>query len=348
MSRVRRVNYNNLKDNLVGSQQVRLVFKAMYDTMWGNLGFQDLQLQGGSTKEVPGLKYEKGLLSVPRNLISWDDMSNDIPVKIYGSNPVKTWEFSEEFERAIDYDGAIMIRPTTEDLRAGYSYNRILDPRTLNTIAAHIALGGRVGNDDKETRVRKMAETLTPDFITRYGGRTKIFVASSVLLAHLDQYMSELSDHYEQFYRSYMQEARKPLVGAGGKNLAQSLVLAWLHTSPEHVFGGYTLVGGHEEKGLVTMALQPIKSLSTKDREELSIKEEDRFAIYDGISTTREMVLLFRAFKSLRYGTQKRQQKSFIISPEELGHDHKSLQALAEESFARYQKILDHKKRYFP
>jgi len=344
---VNRINYEDLKGNIVNSELVRILFRAMYDTMWCRLGLHDLSLIGGSGKESPGLRYDKGFTYVPRNLISWDAITDEIPTVPFSSKPVTIEEFTIKIEDALHKDLATLIRPATGELEAAISINREIASRLLWTIGSHISLHMRKHGEDGESRAKKLLKSLTPYFLDEYGGRIRVFTASSVCLANLDAYIEELSAHYPSQYKGYMKDAKSPLIGAGGKRLAEPLVMVWSNSLYGERFGGYVLIGGHEERGYITMSLRTIKSAQNILRD--SYKDEHLFARYQSATdTVREIVATFTAYKSQRYGTEPKLQFASLISPLDLGLSKKDLFDLTGKSFENYRKILDEKRKEFP
>ena len=296
---------------------------------------------GGSGKETPGLTYDKGFLYLPRDMVSWDTKTDDIPT----TDLKLPWK-NEEFDGIIDHvlrdkDGATLMR------RDGYSIGRMIATKILWNIATHVSLGKHKGRDDQERRALRLSRTLSPRFVKDYGGRTDVFTAASVCLAHLDDYVTELRDHYPQHYREYMHDTRTPIVNSRGEVLAEPLVMMWSNTLHQERFGGYMLFGGYEEKGFSVLMLQSLRSL-TENMGPESFSGENLFARHEGANTTRDLVVTFRSFKSLRYGSTSNLKHASLLTPEDLGLSEDGLSMLADESFERYKKILEKEKRKFP
>lgn len=334
-----------LKQNILESQLIRVILSnAVYDTMWRMVGFRELDEMPDKGEEgVSGRKYSKGLLYAPRSMVTWDVDTVDnhsIPTERFNSRPVTIDEFTKQILAGLEHDGATLL------FQEGISTGRQLDTRTLMTIATHLTFGNT--SNQNGDRVKGILKTLTPRYITQFGGRKRVFAALSVCLSYLDQYIEEMATHYHSFWKKYMPNSSESITGASGKNLAQPHIVSWSGTRYQDQYGGLVSIGGYEKRGTATLNLE---SVTSRLKDELGVEEfpdEALFASYQGANTRRDLVAVYRRYRASRWGVHPRKIEAHLIKPEELGLDQKNLAQLTEESASRYKKILDVERIVYP
>ena len=339
------IDSKTLKQNILESQLIRVILSnAVYDTMWRMVGFRELDEMPDKGEEgVSGRKYSKGLLYAPRSMVTWDVDTIDnkgIPTKRFNSRPVTIDEFTNNILTALEHDGATLL------YSGGISTGRQLDTRTLMTIATHITFGST--SNQNGDRVKGILKTLTPRYITEFGGRNRVFAALSVCLSYLDQYIEEIATHYPRFWKNYMPSSSDTISGASGKNLAQPHVVSWSGTRYQDQYGGLVSIGGYERRGLTTLNLE---SVTAKLKEELKTDEfpdDVLFASYQGTKTKRDLVTVYRRYSASRWGVHPKKIEATLIKPEELGLTQKNLAQLTDESASRYKRILTREKIVHP